>query len=1190
MVSQQRLQNNSANEVRTKLENLRRSGATVFVLICLELEVLQIMQVAAELGMASSNTWLFTGNLNQDSSSPLLESMQGLIGTRWSVPSEQIQDITNRLRALGDLSNDRALSMWTPFLMDAVTTVGLAAQTLQASSVSPFNSQALFNAMQRISFDGKTGRVSFDQNGDRVLNVSIINVQAASSNPWVGTTVVAGQWRPLPRTSVRPSDFAYSDDPLSRGSLMVDMSLLMWPDGTNIKPWGTPSILHVVALLDRTDKETETLQMAMQVAVDNVNLNPSFLPRTRIQLAPILYDGDSGLVPAAVQATLDPLCVAVLGPHGLASQVEKAHGPLEGARVPHFDFSTSTAFPQAAPPFFIRGTTGDAMFAQAASDFIGRLQVTRICIVISTEGQGSRLQLLQKYVPANITVVSVTLLEPAQNASYYAEVTRNFERFGIRAVVAWIEDPEVFQNLYNAASLAGVGAADNVTWVVPGASRLLDYINNGAGDDARFTPDGRPVARFTPLDIMELVGTFLIAPQLRREWTDTSVPEIQSQLQTVAGNNFLVINETAVGSDYFDSPLAGTDAILAQDAIFQIALHISALAQQRKDPLNGQQFINSLKGTDYYYVSQNTEVTYRIGRSKPVTVNGVVQLHHLKTDETLQRVLNQDIFNVGSEGRVVKAGTWALARQLTLDGTEIAYANGLSSPPRNVPCNFDWGFDPLAKPQNQCSPCAVNSTFDAVNWRCGAPILPPSKAYLRGWTIGGWLLVIVTIVVFILGFCYGLYDNGCFESSASDPSDGCWFWMTTSLGKCVRCVARFFCCAVCIVAAKLFCSCLLGPLASCHRSRKSFQKKMVHLLQSALIMDILISIITVMVDFVNIAMNWTVGIVSWVPVVEVNIWTIIAYFLCLLFSTILFVSYLVLRLHLFKCLFRTIAVAFETIPSTPSSVLSPLRSPKNIFSFSPKDVANSSVPSGISGPVSVPPTPFSPKALLSPNPKLSADLFSDPKDAILRAGEGLTSAKRWTRLHEFTIYLAFCENLVCLGFASLYFEVRGVGWNDTGEVAGRHMEHADLLMSVAVVINLLQFGHRVGAFDWQVILHETEAAFTWMTESPYSFFPLHNRKLQSAQNGFATRNLFMSPMPSVPERNPQEDEPLLQLPPDRIRARRTDTARAEEQKHFADEFPPLMPEPVPMGSFLASRRRGMGGSEVQLQRLPPALV
>lgn len=92
-----------------------------------------------------------------------------------------------------DPSRGANYSIWCPYAFDATLTVGMALKSLLDKGLSPVdNRTAFYNEIIAMSWNGTTGNVTMDENGDRIGGFSILNFRAGGVLAAVGSVSADG--------------------------------------------------------------------------------------------------------------------------------------------------------------------------------------------------------------------------------------------------------------------------------------------------------------------------------------------------------------------------------------------------------------------------------------------------------------------------------------------------------------------------------------------------------------------------------------------------------------------------------------------------------------------------------------------------------------------------------------------------------------------------------------------------------------------------------------------------------------------------------------------------------------------------------------------------------------------------------------------------------------------------------------
>lgn len=186
------------SDVKVKLQAIVDSGAKVIILNMIVADAVTVFSQAASVGITAENgfVWVGTDGPTQsqvfENSTIVEDAMTGMIGTR---PNRGIGDIYTAFLDSWEAADpadyagagDREPNTYATFAYDAVYAFAYAADNMITAGTDPEDGALLLAELKDLTFDGATGPVSFDENGDRLGVYDIINLVD-------GVFVVVGTW------------------------------------------------------------------------------------------------------------------------------------------------------------------------------------------------------------------------------------------------------------------------------------------------------------------------------------------------------------------------------------------------------------------------------------------------------------------------------------------------------------------------------------------------------------------------------------------------------------------------------------------------------------------------------------------------------------------------------------------------------------------------------------------------------------------------------------------------------------------------------------------------------------------------------------------------------------------------------------------------------------------------------------
>lgn len=218
------------------VDGAKASGVRIFWFILSQADTLRLMRLAYGAGIVGPGyAWASTdsvasASLFQDSETheiqpEVLKTLAGVIGTgpRIAVDDPLYQWLDEELKLRGNnpsystfnAAAGAGANYWCPYAFDATLTLAKGLKNAIVNGHDPRNGTAVYEEMLALEFDGTTGTVKLDVNGDRVGAFDLVNVLEN------GTIAVVG--------------IVYAGVPTIYNDT-EGVSMIVWPGGTQSLP------------------------------------------------------------------------------------------------------------------------------------------------------------------------------------------------------------------------------------------------------------------------------------------------------------------------------------------------------------------------------------------------------------------------------------------------------------------------------------------------------------------------------------------------------------------------------------------------------------------------------------------------------------------------------------------------------------------------------------------------------------------------------------------------------------------------------------------------------------------------------------------------------------------------------------------------------------------------------------------
>eukprot|EP00727_Mastigamoeba_balamuthi_P002678 m51a1_g12407 putative serine threonine kinase (997) ;mRNA; r:699751-704568 len=174
----------TAKDLQSTMFELEATNAEVFVLYCTSLTCLPVLEEARILGILEKpNAWILGDGITTDFTRSLIAehypelaamitNNTNILGMATAVESTALKDKfdSDFVKFLGA---EEALNIYTYFEYDAALAWVYAVKKLVAAGKDPHNRSLLYSTLISLDYEGTTGDISFDENGDRFASIKI---------------------------------------------------------------------------------------------------------------------------------------------------------------------------------------------------------------------------------------------------------------------------------------------------------------------------------------------------------------------------------------------------------------------------------------------------------------------------------------------------------------------------------------------------------------------------------------------------------------------------------------------------------------------------------------------------------------------------------------------------------------------------------------------------------------------------------------------------------------------------------------------------------------------------------------------------------------------------------------------------------------------------------------------------------
>lgn len=764
------------------LVEVQQKGATIIVLALDPSELQTVLGAAANLGFLTSfyqflalsdySTWGMEQLL-----APMRLRYQSLIGLRWRTDSQFnsfSSTLNNRIEQLRLPCTTNAqcasrvcgpqgfcsgfgregANMYAGFVADAVALLSACVKRLVDSSRDPLNGTILIEACRdspEVVLGYTMTQFQLDQSGSRLMNISVVNVQADA-------TVSVATWTPT--TGVSEEEWtsdqcnAWEELPSNLGSITLLCDVpgatcnIQWPNPALGRPTGASTYLSLGVLVpSEPDALFDDWLSAMSQAMQEINNSTLALARggltPELRLLSMPYSNFGDLLRAAGELVKEPLLVAVFGPAYRIDEplitVNSVSQITTAAAVPQIDYSSSGSFflpstNREEYPFYISLAPSDFLAARATAAILTRYRWWNVILITSTQDTNRRAVFDSVIAGSNVTVMTAVQVARGESRNSLTEKIRTLKATGARTVVCWLDSPDLFRSVFDAAFRGGLTNSQNVTWIVPS----FDVTESIWMNKELRSP-------YSPRLLVEMQSLLCLYLPIPQEGTAASpAPNVRV-------------------SSAFDSANSMSARVkFARDAVYLVAFGVSTSLQEFRDPLEGANLVAAMRNHSYTYEvtftgrAQRGEQDYSGVRYRTtITING-------QGDRSLALVIK----NMDSEGQLIDVGAFDVNANPSLAFFgDVVFVGGRAEPLRNVLCDYGWFFDAQTR---SCRPCPQPAyAFDEKLWLCGE--LRPEELSIRATTIAiSFWLVGLLVFAFLLSCAFWRYSVHTTEKTQTD--------------------------------------------------------------------------------------------------------------------------------------------------------------------------------------------------------------------------------------------------------------------------------------------------------------------------------------------------------------------------------------------------------------------------------------
>lgn len=788
------LESSSQAACQAALAEVQQKGATIFVLSVDAGELQSLVNAAATMGVLNS---FYQFLVLSDTSSWGMELMaanvrsryESLIGLRWKTDTrfttfsdELNKRISNYQRIVCTVNSGcpskvcgpqglcmgygkEGANIYAGFAADAIALLSACIKLLLDNQRSPLDGASLAQACRESAqpvLGFTSAEFKLDSHGNRWMNVSIVNVQqenivpiatwtapqGASEADWTGTE--CNPWEVLPSDLGKMDLLCQAPD---------TQCTIQWPSPSLGRPTGASTYLNLGVLApDDSDAMVGDWIAAIGEAVQEINNSTLALSQggsiPNLRLLPMNYDSFADLLRTAGDLVKSPLLAAVLGPPFRVDEplitVNSVSQITTAAGVPQIDYSSSGSFFTPTTnrdeyPFYVSLVPSDILAGHATVAILEKYQWMNVVLITSTVNTNRRPLFDSLIANSEILLMAAIQIAPADSRVALDTKIKQLKSTGARTVVCWLDSPDVFRSVFDAAFRGGFTNSQNITWIVPS------------------------------LDITESIW---MNKELRSPYSPRMLVEMQSLL-------CLSIPSPSPGpaspapvvsvSSAFDSANSVSARVkFARDAVYLLAMAIATTLRQFKDPTNGPDLVAAMRNHTYDYAITFTGKAQRGERD----YSGTRYRTSITIDALGDRILPLAIKNMDTEGELNDVGTYDPRATPPLSFfTDVVFVGGRTSPLKNFLCSYEFYYDEQTRACKACVQPAY--AFDEKLWQCGEP--RPEELSLRATTIAivFWLCGLVALA-FLLSCGYWRYS--IYTTEVRTPSD----WRTKASNDLAR--------------------------------------------------------------------------------------------------------------------------------------------------------------------------------------------------------------------------------------------------------------------------------------------------------------------------------------------------------------------------------------------------------------------
>ena len=393
-----------------------------------------------------------------------------------------------------------APNSYSYYAFDAVYALAHAAQKLLDDGAAEFAAAAMIEALKTITFEGVTGTVDFETNGDREVGAgfTIMNHDGTSFSP-------VGNWD-------QSAGLTYADG--------VTLETVTWPTASGDKPSDIPLSTAVLNMgfLHPVYKESLAYDagghnrlVGSLLALNEINADPTLLPNTILKFEFMDSKRSSGVALAnsytlAQDAFNGKGADVVVGPASSGPSMN-AQLALKNFGIPQMSYSASSPLLSdlAEFPTFFRTCASDAFQGKALAQFLANdLSYTNVCVIKAEDSYSSDGAAAFIVAGGELGIKTVETVQVEENPTVaHAEYAIDMISKAPCRIVFMMTQAAPAGTLIRSAVKAGMMGADTgYLWVLPDAiSGNIAAVNAtafAAGKYSKFDQE-------TSLDVIEFV-------------------------------------------------------------------------------------------------------------------------------------------------------------------------------------------------------------------------------------------------------------------------------------------------------------------------------------------------------------------------------------------------------------------------------------------------------------------------------------------------------------------------------------------------------------------------------------------------------------------------------------------------------------------------------------------------------------